>query len=80
VKQSKEIRVNARGLSNPGPRMMVEQALEKGGAETLRIVVSSVEALEDLRSYFTARKASFETDHIGADYYLQVDLTAEKTG
>ena len=80
MKQSKEIRVNARGLSNPGPRMMVEEALDKGEAESVRVVVSNVEALDDLRSYFTARGASCETDQIGDDYYLQVDLKSPKKG
>ncbi len=60
--------------------MMVEEALEKGEAESLRVVVSNVEALDDLRSYFTARGASFETDQIGDDHYLQVDLTSRKKG
>jgi hypothetical protein len=58
--------------------MMVETALEKGDAETLRVVVSNVEALEDLRSYFRAMGASFETDHIGDDYHIHVDLTSRK--
>ena len=78
MKQSKEIRINARGLSNPGPRLMVENALENGPPEMLRVVVSNVEALDDLRSYFTEMGAPFETDQIGDDYHIQVDLTAQK--
>ena len=58
--------------------MMVENAIEKSEAETLRVVVSSVAALEDLRSYFTAMDVSFETDQIGDDYYIDVDLTSQK--
>lgn len=78
MEQSKQIRISARGLSGAGPRMMVETALEKGDAESLRVVVSSVEALEDLRSYFTAMGASFEADRIGDDYHIHVDLTSRK--
>jgi TusA-related sulfurtransferase len=78
VKERREIRINARGLSNPGPRLMVESALEKGEPEMLRVVVSSAEALDDLRSYFAEMGASFETDEIGDDYHIHVDLTSRK--
>ena len=60
--------------------MMVEQALEKSEAVSVRVVVSNAEALDDLRSYFTDRGASFDVDHIGDEYYLQVDLTSQKKG
>jgi TusA-related sulfurtransferase len=74
VKQDSEIKINARGLSNPGPRMMVETALAEGEYEAVRVVVSSVEAMEDLRGYFESLGASIETDHIGDDYHIFVDL------
>jgi TusA-related sulfurtransferase len=65
-----ELRINARGLSAPGPRLMVSAALEKGRPEFLRVVVSSEPAAADLRDYLAALAASVEVDHVGAEYHV----------
>jgi TusA-related sulfurtransferase len=69
-----EIKINARGLSNPGPRMMVETALAKHEYSTLRVVVSTVEAVDDLKAYFATMKAEVVVDLIGNEYHLLVQL------
>ena len=74
----KDIKINARGLSNPGPRMMVESAISEGEFETMRVVVSSKDALKDLQSYFSSIGATFEADQIGDDYHIFVDLTSQE--
>lgn len=69
-----ELKINARGLSAPGPRLMVESALARSPSERLRIAVSSQEAAEDLRAYFAERGAKVTVDLVGEDYHLLVDL------
>ena len=77
MKQDSEIRINARGLPNPGPRMMVESALDRRKYESMRVVVSNEEALEDLRGFFESIGASIDTDQIGDDYHIFVDFTSK---
>jgi TusA-related sulfurtransferase len=69
-----EIKINARGLSNPGPRMMVETALAKRSISSLRVVVSSKESVDELMAYFETLQAEVVVDHIGNDYHLLVNL------
>jgi hypothetical protein len=76
IVQDKEMRINARGLSNPGPRLMAESAVAKGGFERMRVVVSSVEALEDLQAYFSSIGVTTESDQIGNDYHILADVTS----
>ena len=78
AKRDKAFRINARGLSNPGPRMMVEAALADAKYESVRVVVSTKEALEDLRSYFESKDASIETDQIGDDYHLFATFVSQE--
>jgi hypothetical protein len=40
----------------------------------MRVVVSNVAALEDLRGYFESLGAKVETDQIGDDYHILADL------
>jgi TusA-related sulfurtransferase len=65
-----EIRINARGLSAPGPRLMASAALEKGHPDLLRVVVSSEAAAEDVGVYLTSCGASVEVDHVGAEFHV----------
>jgi TusA-related sulfurtransferase len=65
-----EVRINARGLSAPGPRLMASAALEKGRPGLLRVVVSSNAAAEDVRTYLASRGASVEIDHVGAEFHV----------
>lgn len=77
MNKDREIKINARGLANPGPRMMVDSTLAERDCDTMRVVVSSAEALEDLRTYFESIGTSIETDHIGDDYHIFVDFTSQ---
>lgn len=69
-----EIRINARGLSSPGPRMMVENALGKGRYELVRVVVSSQKAVNDLREYFAAHDAAVTIDQVGEEWHVLADF------
>jgi TusA-related sulfurtransferase len=69
-----EVKINARGLSSPGPRLMVETALKKTPAERLRVVVSSKTAAEDLETYLRGLKAKVEIDVIGEEFHILADL------
>jgi TusA-related sulfurtransferase len=70
-----EIKVNARGLTSPGPRLMVENALARKSCRLLRVVVSSPEAVEDIRAHFSRQNLKISVDQIGEDYhvFLQFD-------
>ena len=65
-----ELRINARGLSVPGPRLMVQSALEKGRPDQLRVVVSNDESARDLSSYLAGCGASVEIDQVGAEFHV----------
>jgi TusA-related sulfurtransferase len=65
-----ELRINARGLSVPGPRLMVQSALEKGRPAVVRVVVSSDESARDVGGYLTGEGASVEIDHVGSEFHV----------
>ncbi|MFQ5510305.1 MAG: sulfurtransferase TusA family protein [Candidatus Krumholzibacteriia bacterium] len=67
-----EWRINARGLSNPGPRLMVESALARAGDRPLRVVVSEPEAVDDLKAYFKELGRACVVDQIGEEFHLLV--------
>jgi TusA-related sulfurtransferase len=69
-----ELKINARGLSAPGPRLMVETAMAKNPNRFLRVVVSESAAVEDLREYFAGRDADVKVDQVGEDFHVLVDL------
>ncbi|UCG51283.1 MAG: hypothetical protein JSW58_13970 [Candidatus Latescibacterota bacterium] len=69
-----EVKINAKGLSNPGPRMMVESVLAEQECKTLRVVVTSEEAVKDLEEYFDTLGATIEVDQIGEEIHMLVDL------
>ena len=65
-----ELRINARGLSVPGPRLMVESALEQGHPKLVRVVVSTDESARDVSGYLSSRGASVEIDQVGAEFHV----------
>ena len=65
-----ELRINARGLSVPGPRLMVQSALEQGQPAQMRVVVSTDEGARDVGGYLTGRGASVEIDQVGAEFHV----------
>ena len=74
----KEIKINARGLSSPGPRLMVETALRKEQFEMLRVVVSNRAAAADIESYLKTLKAKVDIDAIGEEFHILADFTKTK--
>ena len=65
-----EVRVNARGLSVPGPRLMVEAALDAQQPALMRVVVSGSPAAEDVRRFLEGRGASVEIDAVGTEFHV----------
>lgn len=65
-----EIKVNARKLSTPGPRMMAENAIENGTPSILRVIVSTEEAARDVSAYLQGRGADVRTDILGNDIHV----------
>lgn len=65
-----ELRINARGLSSPGPRLMVESALEKGLPELLRVVVSGREAADDVGACIETHGGNYEIDTVGDEIHV----------
>ena len=65
-----ELRINARGLSVPGPRLMVQSALEKGRPGMMRVVVSTDEGARDVGGYLTGCGAAVEIDQVGAEFHV----------
>jgi TusA-related sulfurtransferase len=66
----RELRVNARGLSKPGPRLMVETALANGHPDFIRVVVSGREAAEDVGAYLESAGAGVEIDAVGDEIHV----------
>jgi len=71
-----EIKVNARGLSSPGPRLMVENALARKSCRLLRVVVSSREAVDDIQAHFSGQKLKISVDQIGEDYHVFIQFNS----
>lgn len=72
-----EITINARGLSAPGPRLMVETHREKRSLRVVRVVVSSQAAADDLRDHYTAIGASITSDEVGGEIHVVIDFNAD---
>lgn len=67
---AKKININARHLSNPGPRLLVQNALAKDRYSRMRVVVSSLEAAEDLQTLFQEIGADVEVDQLVSEYHI----------
>jgi len=65
-----ELKINARRLTAPGPRLMVEAALAKGSCRILRVVVSDRAAADDLEAYASELGAAFKIDQVGDEFHL----------
>ena len=69
-----ELKINARGLSNPGPRMMVKSAIEGQNCKRIRVVVNNTEAVKDLEAYFDSVGATVDVDEIGDEFHILVTI------
>lgn len=74
MKAEYDTKINARGLSAPGPRLMVESVLAKNDYKLLRVVVSNAEAVEDLRDMFAQKKLEIKVDQVGDEYHVIVEF------
>jgi TusA-related sulfurtransferase len=69
-----EERILAKGLNAPGPLLIVKRKLKTVKAERLRIIVSNIDAAQELLVYFRERSAYAEIDRAGDDYHVVVNL------
>jgi TusA-related sulfurtransferase len=69
-----ELKINARGLSGPGARMMVENALSKGTYKSIRVVVNNSDAVDNLRDFFSEKNARVKVDQVGEEFHVFVEL------
>jgi len=65
-----EIRVNARKLSTPGPRLMTESALGDARPAMIRVIVSNDAAARDVAAYLQGIGAVVRTDILGDDIHV----------
>jgi TusA-related sulfurtransferase len=72
-----ELRINARGLSNPGPRLMVETALEKRRPRVVRVVVSGRPAADDVVKFLEGQGATVDIDVVGDDIHVIAQLRTD---
>ena len=72
--EKQELKINARGLSAPGPRLMVKTALQEHPNRSLRVVVSNIEAVDDLREFLSEIKAKTTIDQVGEEYHVIVEF------
>jgi len=72
-----ELRINARGLSVPGPRLMVAAALEKGRPGAVRVVVSNDASAQDVREYLAASGATVEVDQVGLEFHVIAQFSSD---
>ncbi|HEX6789781.1 MAG TPA: sulfurtransferase TusA family protein [Candidatus Krumholzibacteria bacterium] len=71
-----ELRINARGLSVPGPRLMAQSALEKGRPGVMRVVVSTNESARDVEGYLAGCGAAVEIDQVGEEFHVIARFSA----
>lgn len=74
MKVERELKINARGLTVPGPRLMVETALANRTCQLLRVVVSNVDAVEDLKALFADKAVQVNVDQVGEEYHVLVEF------
>ena len=65
-----EIRINARKLSSPGPRLMAENAISGDAPALLRVIVSNDEAARDVSAFLQDRGADVRTDILGEEIHV----------
>lgn len=72
--KDQEHKINARGLSAPGPRLMVEAALARSSYPSIRVVVSDKAAADDLLDYFSDKRDKIVVDQVGGDFHVIIDF------
>jgi TusA-related sulfurtransferase len=70
-----EKRIIARGLSSPGPLLLVRKRLDEFRGGHLRVIVSTDDSADELVDFFMEMGAKVEIDHAGTDIHVVVDLT-----
>jgi TusA-related sulfurtransferase len=75
----KEEKLIARGLSPPGPMMMLRKKIEEiEMSGNLRVIVSSAEAADEIISFSKEISAEYELDRVGDDYHVLINLDSCK--
>jgi len=69
-----EFKINARGLSGPGARMMVETALAGRRPAVLRVVVSTADAADVVVTHLGEAGATVKVDQVGQEYHILAEF------
>ena len=73
-----EIRINARKLSTPGPRLMAENLIGDRQPTAVRVIVSNDDAARDVAAYLQERGADVRTDILGEDIHVIAHFPPDK--
>jgi hypothetical protein len=74
-----EVTINAKGLSSPGPKMMVESAVATRKIKWIRVIVSAGPVVKELTEYFESLSAShIEVDELGDECHVIANLTPRR--
>ena len=74
-----EVKINAKGLSSPGPRLMVERAIGMESIEWIRVIVSPGSVVEDIKGYLASIGATdIEVDDLVDECHVIARLGEQK--
>jgi hypothetical protein len=72
-----EEKILAKGLSPPGPLLIVKKRMQEGiKTPHVRVIVSNPESVDELVAFFRGLGAETKTDKAGEDYHVIADLTS----
>jgi len=72
--RKKEEYIVARGLNPPGPLLVVKEKIKSLNVDSIRVIVSNKESVDELVKYFRNHGGVVEFDRAGDDYHIIVDL------
>ncbi|OQX83034.1 MAG: hypothetical protein B6D63_06825 [Candidatus Latescibacteria bacterium 4484_7] len=78
--RNKETNIVAKGLNPPGPLLLVKKELKTLKTDSIRVIVSNRESVDELVEYFEAHGGIVELDRVGEDHHIIVDLSNFKDG
>lgn len=67
------IEVDARGYSCPEPMLMAADAVKASNGETVRVLVSSVSARENVKGVAKKAKRQASVEESGADFIITIE-------
>lgn len=78
--KNNEEKIVAKGLSPPGPLLVVKKKLKTIEKRRVRVIVSNREAAEEIVDFFKEHNVDTEIDRAGDDFHVIVDLQGFEEG